>query len=894
MARVRAPLYSLNGGEVGDEALARLDLERLQFAGSLYQNMLPRVIGSMTLRPGLEHIADIDIGDVQLLEYAYSGSAGFVPILSDEEMRIVYNDALVTRASVSTAITNGDFSSFTGWSDDSTGSASAAVSGGNLVLTGKARDVASATQTISVSGGDQNVEHGLRIDVVRGPVTVRLGSTSGAADLLPAGEVDLDDGVHSIAFTPTTSSIYLELKTNKDRTILVNACTIDSSGTLVIPTPWTDTDLNSQIIRYSQSLDRIYVASGVYQQREIQRRSNTSWGLQRYKVDDGPFTLSDGAISIQPDGYTGVVTLTASKNHFDDDMIGRLYRLVQSGQYVAESFNADPAEGAYVRISGVGSARRIDWTVSGTFTGTIRLQVATDDGSGTTPGAWTDVLTRTSASSGNYTDSDDNVIKYFRFALQAADLSSGTVNSTITYAGGSRAGVARITSVTSETEADAEVLSRFYSTNATFDWDYSTWSDYDGWPNSVQTFGGRLYWHLAGLAYGSVSDAYSSFDDGVIGDSAPIIRSIGATSQRGALWLLGLQRLIAGTDVSEISIKASGFDEPLSASAWFPVDISTRGSANIRAVKADKDGIFVQSSGTALFRLALEQTGFDYNAIDLTAMHEHICDGSQIVDITVQRRPDTIIWLVLANGEARALTYEPAESVIAWSRIVTDGTFKRVAASRSAGQDDIHFAVVRDGTQRLERLADFSECRGGALNCLADGFSRFTATSGQTTFSVPHLDGLDVVVWADGAAIHDQDDLYTVASNQVVIAAQDEGAQVVIGLPYTGRWKSTKLAYGAQGGTALMQRKRVSQLGLYLINTMLDGVKAGYSFDVLRKFTTRKDGKAIAAGTLHTTFDADLMPISSDWSTDSRVCVEAKAPYPFTAAAMVFDADTNG
>ncbi|AMS43187.1 hypothetical protein [Aminobacter aminovorans] len=81
MPRVSAPVYSLNGGEIGEEALSRLDLERMQFASALSSNILPRVVGSMTLRPGLEHIADIDLGDVRLLEYrkltlAYVGGSG--------------------------------------------------------------------------------------------------------------------------------------------------------------------------------------------------------------------------------------------------------------------------------------------------------------------------------------------------------------------------------------------------------------------------------------------------------------------------------------------------------------------------------------------------------------------------------------------------------------------------------------------------------------------------------------------------------------------------------------------------------------------------------------------------------------------------------------------------
>ena len=107
MPRVNAPVYSLNGGEVGNEPLARLDLERLQFAGSLYSNILPRVVGSMTLRPGLEHVADIGTGNVELLEYAYAGASTLIPILSSAGLRVIKDNAFVSRLTVGTTIASG-------------------------------------------------------------------------------------------------------------------------------------------------------------------------------------------------------------------------------------------------------------------------------------------------------------------------------------------------------------------------------------------------------------------------------------------------------------------------------------------------------------------------------------------------------------------------------------------------------------------------------------------------------------------------------------------------------------------------------------------------------------------------------------------------------------------
>lgn len=891
-----APIFSLNGGEVGSEGLARLDLERLQFSGSLYKNVLPRVIGSMTLRPGLEHIADIDLGEVMLMDYPYAGGSDLVPILSDEEIRVIVDGSFVTRASVSTSITSGDFSAFTGWTDGSSGGASAGVSGGQLRLLGTSQDEAVARYTMTISGGDQGTEHGLRIKIARGPVNIRLGTTSGAKDVIDA--TNLYDGDHSIAFTPNTGTLYLELTNKEPRRSLVDSCQIDSSGTLVLTSPWTDTDLSNNIVRYTKNKDVTYIASSSYQQREFQRRGDTSWGIQKYKVDDGPFYVSDGEISLQPNRLVdnGSATLTSNKNYFDDGMVNRLYRIYHSGQTVEEDFSSDPAEGDYIRISGVGTDRRFYYTVSGTWTGTVRLQIALDDGTGTAPGSWSDLLTRTSnIGSTGYTDPDNNVIKYIRFAVESSDLSSGTIETELEYENGSGYGIARVIDVNSATSADIEIIRRFTNTTASFEWDYTTWSDYDGWPSAVERFGGRLYWGQVDILYGSVPDAYKSFDDNIEGDSAPINRAVGAGSSRGVLWLMGLQRLIAGTDEAEYTIKSSGYDEPLTNDAWLPVETSTRGCANLRAVKSDQTGVFVQSSGTGVFALSTEQGSVDYVSSDLLEMHEEICDGYDIVDVAVQRRPDTILWFVLSNGEARALTFEPAERIVAWSRVVTDGLFKRVCATRSSGADSVHFAVQRDGTLRLERLAKLTECQGASKNCLADAFTYFSVSAPQDTFSVPHLDGLDVTVWVNGEAIHDQDNLYTVASSQVVLEDAVSSGDVVIGLPYTGDYKSTKLAYGARNGTALFQKKKVSELGLYLVNTAVGKLKVGKDFSTLRPFAAHTaTGKPLTAGQVIEEYDADMFSVSSDWNTDSRICMRMPSPYPATVAAMVLGIDTNG
>jgi len=433
MPKVNAPLYSLNGGEVGKEALARLDLDRMQFAGSEYSNVLPRVIGSMTIRPGLEYIAAATYGDSAMLEFSKRSDVDIVPILNSGGLRILRGGSYVARAAVGATVTNGDFSAFAGWTDDSTGGATASVSGGQLNLSGAAFSRSTATTAISIS--DQGVEHGLRVVVARGPVHISLGTAAGLDDLIANSAID--DGDHSLAFTPQQATVYLSIWTSENRLTLVDSCQIDVAGDLVLSVPFTDVSN----VRFRQSIDKIYLAVPGYQQREIHHRGPTSWNVQRYKPTDGPFELYGGEISMEPSVFVGNGTLTASQVYFSTQMIGSLFRLTQGGQTVEAEFNAGDQQGQTIRISGVGSARRVDYSVANTgFVATWSLQVALDDGSGT-PVGWITVTSGSGQISSSYTDPNDNVIKFIRFSVNAGNFTSGAVRTTLNYNGGSQDGI---------------------------------------------------------------------------------------------------------------------------------------------------------------------------------------------------------------------------------------------------------------------------------------------------------------------------------------------------------------------------------------------------------------------------------------------------------------------
>ena len=837
MPRVNAPVYALNGGEIGPDALNRIDLERLERASELCENIFPTVVGRMDFRPGFEFIAPgaTNGGSIRLLPFVFDVNEQSILVFTESGMNVLNGEGYLSRDAVSTTIADGDFSAFTAWTDASTGAATATVSAGNLSLNGASGSVAIARQEISVAVEDRGARHGLNVDVVRGPVVLRIGTTAGGDEVF--SEAVLEEGSHSLGFTTSAVSetVHLQFSNPANRVVLVNSVQIAAAGLIQIVHPWNSAQLRT--LQYAQSSDVIFVASQGQQQRRIERRDHDAWSIVRYKTFDGPFTIGpETNITVTPGALAGTTTLTASENLFEPTHVGRLIRLTHASQQVETTFTGEDQAGDYIRVTGVENSRIFNVSIAVStddpatidvdegWDGTITLEQSIG-----AEGNETSFLNFSSNTNRSVNDELQNQIVFYRLRVQPGNYTSGSALARLTYAGGRTVGVGRITGYTSPTQVDVEVYEPFGDTTATSTWDFGTWSDLDGWPTSVAFHDGRLWWGRDDLVYGSVSDAFASYDDETVGDSAPVIRSVGLGSQRGILWLQSLQRFIVGTDVAEVSVRSSSFDEPLTATAFVPRDASTRGVAPVSPVKVDTAAVFVQRSGFRVFDLFYSLEVNDYTSRDLTELHRNVC-APGVTGMVIQRQPDTRIWFMLSDGTARVMIYEPAEQVVAWCRVVIDGTIEDIVSIPSTNEDDIYIATSRviDGAtvRNIERLA-VSEARDGIIR-QSDMFVHLQNVPTSSTFSgLSHMEGKEVVVWADGAFLYDMDSPATVTSGTIPNPTGSAYSDVIIGLPYVGRWKSVKLAYGAGLGTPLTQYKRVNHVGLVMLNTAPAGLRMG-------------------------------------------------------------------
>jgi len=897
MAREHVPLVAFNRGIISPLALARTDIRRTALSAEEQTNWMPRVLGSMMLRPGLGYIGGTKSNNKAFhIPFIFSTTDTAIIEITDANMRVYVDDTVVTRNSVSTAITDDDFSTDTGaWVDiDEVGATSTIdTTDEQLELVGSGYAAAGRRQTIAVADGDQNTEHAVRIEVDRGPVTFRLGSTSGGDELI--SETTLGTGTHSLAFTPTTANIYLQITSLAQAVKIVSSVEIEASNGMDITAPWAEADL--QNIRYDQSADVIYIACNGYKPKKIERRAARSWSLVDYEPEDGPFrVLNTGVTTLTPSAISGDITLAASRNLFTEDHVGALYKITSVGQLVEQDITGEDQWSDNIRVIGTGTQRYFDIVRAGTWVGTVTLQRSVDE-----PGSWVDVATyTTNGTVTNYNDGLSNQIVYYRIGIKAGDYTSGTAELSMTYANGNLTGVVRITAYTDEQNVSAAVLSSLGGTDASTNWYEGEWSDYRGYPSSTVLHEGRNWWAGKTKVWGSISDAYESFDEEQEGDSAPINRSIGQGPVDSVDWLLPLSRLIIGTDGAEWSARSSSLDEPLTVSNFNLKAPSTQGSYNVAAVKIDDTGLFVQRSGTKLFQLNTsgDVTFGDYQSVDLMELAPEVGEPS-IIRIMPQRQPDTRVHCVRSDGKVAVLISQPAEEVLCWVLVETDGDIEDVVVLPGSVEDVVYYVVKRtingSTVRYLEKWALESECRGGALNKQADSFIVYDDVSTTTITGLSHLEAEEVIIWADGIYVGTD----TVSGGQITLTTA--ASQVVVGVYYEARFKSAKLAYASRLGTALTQKKKVDHIGLMLYNTHYQGLRYGPSFEesggeytLLDGLPAVEEGAEVADDTVWESYDTEMIEFNGEWDTDSRVCLLAQAPKPCTVLGAVIAINTNG
>lgn len=895
---------SLVGGNIVFEDQFHASGSSIALVDSGANSLFASLSGFVAIGSEVIGVDDID-SNSKLIEFIYAKDDTASIALVENQMRVIVDDDYINPPSFSANPVNGHFLyTLDNWTDnDDAGATSTFAAGsdnqGYMSLVGTIFNYARRNQQVTVAGGDVNKRFQCRIVIARGIVDVKIGTSAGDGSYFSA---TFGKGTHWCSFTPA-GNFYIEFSSATKYASLVDSLWFTSFG-LLIDTDYTESDF--PLLRHVQSGDVVYLACEGIRPQKIERRTTYSWSLADYLPEDGPFRPYNATgITMTPSALSGDITLTASRAFFQSGHAGALFLVDSVGQKVTSSLTGENQFSNEIRVTG--TTRSFFLTISSIGTNTVTLQRSVG-----ASGSWVDAATYTTDQTNTVFDDElENQIIYYRIGIEAGNYVGGTTVVTLEYSQGSIAGICQLVSITSATVAVAIVLREFGGTAATIDWREGAWSDYRGWPSAVALYESRLWWAGKQKIDGSATDEYESFDPDLEGDSRPISRTIGFGVSDNINWMVGSQRLLLGTDARVLAAQSSSQNEPLTQDNFGLKTCTTQGSSRISPIEIDDDVAYVHASKMRLIQLVYDESKkAGYRHEDLTALCPEICSPS-ITHIAAQRQPDTRIHCIRSDGTVGLMAYDPLEEIWAPLDIESTGASGEIedcVVLPGDEEDKVYYIVKREipdaptatdaGVVRLiEKWALESECVGGTLNKQLDAFTTYSGVSttvlnSSNVSDLLYLEDQEVYVWGNGTV--KVQGPFTVTSAAITLTYAV--TEAVIGLRYTAQYKSSKLAYAAGLGTALTQRKQVAQLGLIMRNVHASGIQFGPDFDHLDSIPhddLPRVSEVINTDAVMETYDKDMMPMNSNWNTDSRLCLQTLAPYPCTLLAAIVAVQTN-
>ena len=436
---------------------------------------------------------------------------------------------------------------------------------------------------------------------------------------------------------------------------------------------------------------------------------------------------------------------------------------------------------------------------------------------------------------------------------------------------------------------------------ATVNWRLGVWSETTGYPAVATFFEDRLFFggptSFPQRIDGSKSGDYENFAPtnpaGLVADDNAVSFTLNSNDVNVIRWMVDDEKgLLVGTVGGEWIVRPSVQAEALSPTNIVAKQSTTYGSANLPAIKAGKAALFVQRAGRKLRELAYVFEADGFRAPDMSVLAEHITNGG-IVDLAYQKEPQSVLWLVRADGVLLSFTYEREQDVLGWGRHILGGAFGGgdtvvesvgcIPAS-DGSRDEVYVVVKRTVNGNTKRYIEYMDkiWDGETDQVDAKFIDSMLTYDGAPTTTITglwHLEGQDVSVLVDGATHPNK----TVTNGK--IALDREGSVVHVGLGYNSDGQMLRIEAGAADGTAQGKLQRNHRVIVRVWETL--GLRLGHEFSgTMYRPPMRSSADPTDAAVPLFTGDVE-MQWEGGYSTENYVCWRFDQPLPGTIIAVM-------
>lgn len=431
----------------------------------------------------------------------------------------------------------------------------------------------------------------------------------------------------------------------------------------------------------------------------------------------------------------------------------------------------------------------------------------------------------------------------------------------------------------------ATVLADLYDTNPTTYWREGSWSDYRGWPKTItfhqqrMIFGGSRTFP-SHIWFGKCNpDDYENFDDGT-DDTASF--TVGLQGSNMIQWLLSEDYLLIGTSAGVGKYGEPG--APVTPTSPIYREQARIGCATLMGQLVGDHAVFVErgSQKVRAFAYSLQQD--KYTAPELTILAPDIA-RSGIKDITVQNRPDQMLWCVLNDGNAVTLTYRPEQAVAGWAKQHTEGYFKSICAIPGTDEDEVWAIVLRDVNGTDTYFVEQFQPRDWGTDpndaWYVDCGLKYDSTAVTRVTGMDHLIGETVQIWAGGLIQPDD----AVEPNGT-ISLSTSCATAIAGLGYTAKLETLPLSVDPQD-KAMNKRIKTIAFDFYETGDCKYGNGANSDLTSIEFYNNLNDDPNLTSTELYT---STVSHKKCTWPYGSMqkqtVYLESSEPVPLTIRSI--------
>ena len=426
-------------------------------------------------------------------------------------------------------------------------------------------------------------------------------------------------------------------------------------------------------------------------------------------------------------------------------------------------------------------------------------------------------------------------------------------------------------------------LSRSTDTNwalATISFTGVPFASAGNYPGAIALHGGRVYlastsnnphtiWASKSPNPATGDTRYTDFTLGANPDDAIAVVQAdfrGSTVQ----WICSGRVLSVATEGVEAS---AGTDVPTPSTLYFRAG-STFGAESVQAESAGGGALYIRRGHKGLSYLVYSEESGGGVGRDLSSLSSHLF-SAPIVEMALQRSPETILWMVRADGILLSATIEFGAGVIAFAQhqMGGGGEVESIEIIRSGNEDQIWLSVKRGSSRTVEYMAPRSASALVDAHYVDCGLA--LTPGGSTVSGLSHLEGKVVTGLGDGAVLPER----TVSSGQVSYDRTIESAH--IGLPFSSVLEPAYLAL-PMDGFGLGKRKRIEEATLLLHESLGGAIGTEESNAESILYRDGKDWESPVP--LYTGEKKKTVPAKV--STRGEIHVRQDSPYPFCLNAL--------